>query len=234
MSTDSSLNRLVKINSADGPKWVQKPSMQPKEFAPLADKIKSRHFRSGLDFPFIGSCPLIVAPLQIGDSPEQCYDFELNPPKSPVESLGVWLDCKCVLAAFHAACLKSNEFRSATFSADPRIDLATFVISKCDDCNESPAASIERNSPSTGNPQSEHEIALNLLGRFARRIGTLDTILFEPPPNCTCLENANRNHEFGKKLHLEATISYIQHLEKGNQLRCSKGRSAELGALRPQ
>lgn len=217
----SKMIHLLLVDPASGPKWACEPISQPAEFEKLAKKIKAKFPRRGVALPFIGSCPLIVAPLIVGDTPEQCHERDRSEPEKPVQALGVWLDCKCVLAPFHAECIKCEQFRSATFPADTRIKLVTFVHAQCGECDKAPAAQLEGNGNLTNETRTEQEVAIGLLGRFACCIGTYDTSLFAARPGCPCREISDRGPEFGKEMHLEASLSFMEHLVNTKQLRCT-------------
>ena len=221
MFINSKMTHLLSVDPESDPNWAREPSSQPAEFGKLAKRIKSQHLRQGAALPFIGSCSLIVAPLIAGNTPEQSQGRDRVKSEQPAQALGVWLDCKCVLAAFHAECLKCELFNSATFPADPRIKLVTFVHAKCENCEKTTASQLQRNGNSSLERRSEQDAALGLLGRFAYCIGTYDVSPFEQRPDSPCGDCSDRNPEFGKQMHLEASLAFMRHLASTEQLRCT-------------
>ena len=221
MTKNSTVARLECADPEANPEWAGAPSEQPPEYSGLAAKIKTKYVREGVAFPFIGSSPIIVAPLILRDTPEERRDHGGGDPKGPAEALGVWLDCRCPLAAFHAEFLQSEKFISATFPADPRIKLVTLVHAKCGDCDRSPAIPLERDGASFVEARTEREGAHGLLGRFACRIGAYDTSKFEQQPDCPCRGDSERTPELGARLHLEASMSLMRHLANSGQLSCT-------------
>ncbi|GEM_PF-1398337 len=221
MSNITKTIHLLLVDDATNPKWACAPSFQPAEFGLLASKIKSEFVRRGLGFPFIGSCSVIVAPLFTGDTPEQCLESSQAASNQPVESLGVWLDCKCGLAAYHAEFLKREKFTLATFRTDPRIDLVTFVHLPRGDSEKSPMAVMERTQNRIVETRLEHEAASGLLGQLARSIGATDNFLFAQNMDHAEYGGLILCPELAGQMHVLETKRFLQHLDDTDQLACS-------------